>query len=141
MPRACRRSGRNAARVFVMQTSKPSVAVIGSGTMGAGISQAALYAGCEVVLYDVSTDMLERARERIAAGLTRQQRPEALDGLRLATGLAGVTRAALVIEAVPEQLDLKRDLFIRLDFPLGPFALMDLIGIDVNFAVTSSVYE
>src|SRR6185295_16092094 len=74
-----------------------TIAVLGCGTMGAGIAQAALAAGLPVVLYDVSAPALERARERIGAGLAKQGQPG----------------AALVIEAAPEQIELKRDLFAR----------------------------
>ena len=45
------------------------VGIVGAGTMGAGIAQVALEAGCEVVLYDVDDAALERGRERIRDGL------------------------------------------------------------------------
>jgi 3-hydroxybutyryl-CoA dehydrogenase len=88
-----------------------TVAVLGSGTMGAGIAQAALAAGMAVTLYDVDAAALERARERIGAGLARQGQPDALGRLRLALALEELAGAELVIEAAPEQLELKRQLF------------------------------
>jgi 3-hydroxybutyryl-CoA dehydrogenase len=93
--------------------SEDRVAVLGCGTMGAGIAQAALAAGCSVVLYDVSAPALERARERIAAGLAKQGHADAAAQLRATTALEDVAGARLVVEAAPEQLDLKRDLFAQ----------------------------
>jgi 3-hydroxybutyryl-CoA dehydrogenase len=48
------------------------VGVVGAGTMGAGIGQVALEAGCEVVFYDVDEAALDAARERILDGLSRR---------------------------------------------------------------------
>jgi 3-hydroxybutyryl-CoA dehydrogenase len=89
------------------------IAVLGSGTMGSGIAQAALSAGFPVVLYDVQTQALEAARERIAAGLRKQNHTDAIERLRLASTLDAIAGSALVIEAVPEQIELKRDVFNR----------------------------
>lgn len=94
------------------------VAVIGAGTMGRGIAQAAAMAGCETVLCDVDTPRLERALARIEATLEKgvrlgkvagTARDAALARLALttrATGAAG--DADLVIEAVPEVIELKK---------------------------------
>src|SRR5262245_5009470 len=90
-----------------------TVAVLGCGTMGAGIAQAALAAGLPVALYDISAAALERARERIGAGLAKQGRPEAAERLRCVTALELVAGATLVVEAAPEQLELKRELFAK----------------------------
>ncbi|HEU5103632.1 MAG TPA: 3-hydroxyacyl-CoA dehydrogenase NAD-binding domain-containing protein [Roseiflexaceae bacterium] len=89
------------------------IAVLGCGTMGAGIAQAALAAGYAVMLYDVSAPALERARERIAAGLSKQGHTAAIERLGPATALEQIAGAALAIEAAPEQLDLKRELFAK----------------------------
>ncbi|GAB4206402.1 MAG: 3-hydroxyacyl-CoA dehydrogenase [Roseiflexaceae bacterium] len=89
------------------------VAVLGSGTMGAGIAQAALRAGYPVLLYDVSDAALERARSGIAAGLAKQGRAEAAERLRTSGDLEALAGAWLVIEAAPEQLELKRQLFAQ----------------------------
>ena len=89
------------------------IAVLGCGTMGAGIAQAALAAGFSVVLYDVSAPALDHARARIETGLSKQGHATAAERLRLATTLEQIAGATLVIEAAPEQLDLKRELFAR----------------------------
>ncbi|HEU5014619.1 MAG TPA: 3-hydroxyacyl-CoA dehydrogenase NAD-binding domain-containing protein [Roseiflexaceae bacterium] len=90
-----------------------TVAVLGSGTMGAGIAQAALGAGLPVLLYDVDGAALEHARARIAAGLQKQSHADAIEQLRLVTALDELRSASLVIEAAPEQLDLKRELLAQ----------------------------
>ncbi len=86
------------------------VGIVGAGTMGAGIGQVALEAGCEVVFYDVDEAALDVARERI-----------------LENGLATVTG---IDEAMRDG-----------GFPMGPFELMDLTGIDVTFAAATGIWE
>jgi 3-hydroxybutyryl-CoA dehydrogenase len=101
------------------------VAVIGAGTMGRGIAQAAAQAGYETTLFDAAPGVPERARGEIEATLekgiargkvTADEKAATLGRLRLETDLArAVQDADLVVEAVPERLDLKRDLFRELD--------------------------
>lgn len=101
------------------------VSVIGAGTMGRGIAQAAAQAGFATVLYDVESDRAHTAREAIAATLNRgvehgkvtpEARSEALERLRLESDLGEATMDAdLVVEAIPEVMELKRRLFTELD--------------------------
>jgi len=97
------------------------IAVLGAGTMGHGIAHAALSAGYETRLFDVTESVLERGRAAIAAIVAKGVelgRTSAADGeamlsrLRTATDLAEILRKAdFVIEAAPEQIDLKLRLF------------------------------
>ncbi len=97
----------------------PRVAVLGAGTMGHGIAQVAAMAGCEVVLQDVSPEQLDRGLARIAANLdkgiargkvTAEQREATLARITGDGELArAVEDADLVVESVPEKLDLKRE--------------------------------
>lgn len=105
-------------------TSIESVAVIGSGTMGRGIAHAAALAGHPVVLFDLSEGLLEIAirsiQSAIDEGVRRgKTRPEtakrAKESITLTTMLEDAAVVDLVIEAVPEQLELKRNIFGRLD--------------------------
>ncbi len=96
-----------------MNTSIHCVAILGSGTMGAGIAQAVLAAGLPVTLYDISGAMLQRAQASIAGGLAKQGLPGAVERLSVTTALDGIAGADLVIEAVPEQLELKRGLLAQ----------------------------
>jgi 3-hydroxybutyryl-CoA dehydrogenase len=100
------------------------VGVAGLGTMGAGIAQVLLEGGFEVVGRDVDDQALERARARIEAGLARRvekgllgesARVAALARLTLARGLSALAGSQLVIEAIVEELDAKRELFAALD--------------------------
>jgi 3-hydroxybutyryl-CoA dehydrogenase len=94
------------------------VAVIGAGTMGHGIAQVAAAAGCTVVLIDTTDELVEHAVDRIAANLDQgikrgklgeADRDAALARISTATdATAAVADRDLVIEAVPERIDLKR---------------------------------
>ncbi len=101
------------------------VAVVGAGTMGRGIAQAAAQSGYATALHDQDHAQLRHARDGIEATLTRgvergkvteEERTAALERLRTDPDLAGaVMDADLVIEAVPENVELKRAIFAELD--------------------------
>lgn len=101
------------------------VAVVGAGIMGRGIAQVAADAGLEVTLVDVSQDALEGARGRIARDLGRKLSEDQVEAvvarIALSTDIeqAGA-ESEHVIEAVTEDIDLKRSLFTRLDQACGP---------------------
>ena len=111
-----------------------TVAVIGAGTMGAGIAQVCAQAGWKTNLYDAFPDGLERGMERIAAfwekGIARgkttpQQRDEWSANLTPVGDLAAaVGKADMVIEAVPELPDLKHRIFSQLDELAPPHAIL-----------------
>lgn len=101
------------------------VAVIGAGTMGRGIAQAFAQAGYATTLYDVDPDAAHRGREAIEATLEKgiargkvepAEKERALARLRIETDLGeAVIDADLAIEAIPEILDAKREMFAELD--------------------------
>jgi 3-hydroxybutyryl-CoA dehydrogenase len=99
------------------------VAVIGLGTMGAGIAQVLLEGGHEVVGRDVGDDLLQSARGRIEAGLgkrvekgrlTAEEAEAAAARLTTTTALDDCADVDLVIEAIVEELEPKRELFAEL---------------------------
>lgn len=99
------------------------VGVVGAGTMGAGIAQVVLGAGYALRLYDVQAEFVQRGLERIRVGLrrsvdrgrmTEDDLAHALDRSRSGEELEVLSDAGFVIEAAPENLELKRDLFTRL---------------------------
>jgi 3-hydroxybutyryl-CoA dehydrogenase len=99
------------------------VLVVGAGTMGTGIAQVAARAGYRTELFDVAPGAAQKALERIAESLSRavekgrstaQERTDALGRLAVAGDLDAAAGAAdLVIEAAPEDLRLKQELFAR----------------------------
>ncbi len=99
------------------------VGVLGAGTMGAGIAQLACRSGAETLLFDPIPAALEKGRERVLDGLRREAAKGRLDadeaeraGGRLQTveDLAALAACELVIEAVPERLELKHEIYGRL---------------------------
>ena len=100
------------------------VGVVGLGTMGAGIAQVSVQAGYETVGREVSTELAERGRGTIEHYLGRAvekermtggERDAALGRLTLTTELADLAECDLVVEAVLEELPLKREVFAELD--------------------------
>jgi 3-hydroxybutyryl-CoA dehydrogenase len=109
------------------------VGVVGLGTMGAGIAQVCVQAGVETIGCEVSTDLAERARARIGHYLSRgvekgrlssEEKEAALARLTTTTEPAELAACDLVVEAVVEELDAKRQLFRRLDRIVGPEAVL-----------------
>jgi 3-hydroxybutyryl-CoA dehydrogenase len=108
------------------------VGVVGAGAMGAGIAQVAAVAGHEVVLGDVQSGAVDRARATIAKALardvekgraTRESADATLARIRdagdLAAGYSAYAGCGIVIEAVLEVLDVKRTLFAALEPVVG----------------------
>jgi 3-hydroxybutyryl-CoA dehydrogenase len=109
------------------------VGVIGLGTMGAGIAQVALQAGQEVVGREVSDELGEQARAKIEHFLTRavekdrmarEDKDAAMGRLTTTTELEAVADCDLVIEAIVEELEPKRELFGELDRICRPEAIL-----------------
>jgi 3-hydroxybutyryl-CoA dehydrogenase len=97
------------------------VTVVGAGTMGGGIAALCLLHGFQVALHDPDPEALARARTRIA----RRADAAAHNRLTVHTVLeAAAEQAEFVIEAVPEQLELKREIFGQLDRLAPPEAIL-----------------
>ena len=118
---------------MTMSDKTEKIGVIGAGTMGAGIAQVAAQAGFETLLYDIKQEFIDaglgrirsflkgsRERGRISAEVEQQ----VLQRLRGTTKLEDFTGYSLIIEAAPEVLELKRDIFKRLDAICGPETLI-----------------
>ena len=109
------------------------VGVVGLGAMGAGIAQLAVEAGFETVGREVTTELGERARDRIAQFLTRKvekgqmeqpDRDAAVGRLSLTTELEAFADCDVVIEAIVEELPAKLELFSALDRICRPEAVL-----------------
>ena len=99
-----------------------TIAVIGAGTMGGGIAALCLMNGFQVRLYDPSPPSLEKAKARC---LKRTDAATVSANLRITGDLVEAAEGAdYVIEAVPEKLELKRDLFTQLDELTPPHAVL-----------------
>lgn len=106
-------------------TAINKVTVLGTGVLGSQIAYQTAYHGVDVVAYDISDEVLDKAKARFA-GLAQTYKAEvdgaadgaadaALDRIRYSADLAdAVEDADLVIEAIPENLDLKRDTYTKL---------------------------
>lgn len=113
-----------------MTTTFASVAVLGAGTMGAGIAQVCAQAGSKVVLQDITEEFVQkglgRVRDFLQKGVDKGKvKPEDRDAVlaRIATTTdrkAACRDVALVIEAVPEKLELKNGLFLELADVVSP---------------------
>lgn len=99
------------------------VAVIGAGTMGSSIAQVAASSGAKVFLYDTSRDALHRAKsglEKVLDGLTAkgkmsdEKRQDILSKIEYVDAVNALAEADVVIEAIVEQLEVKKTLFVQL---------------------------
>lgn len=100
------------------------IAVIGAGLMGSGIAQVSATAGYDVVLRDIGDEQLQRGVNGIRASLEKfaakgkleaSQVDEALARITTTTELDAAADADIVVEAVFERVDVKRELFMALD--------------------------
>src|SRR5690606_27529840 len=101
-----------------------NIAVIGSGTMGSGIAQVAATAGCTVKLYDVNDEALHKSKtalERIMTRLVEKERITAdekervLQSISYVNSLSDLADADLTIEAIVENVEIKKKVFVELE--------------------------
>ena len=109
------------------------IAVVGAGTMGAGIAESAALAGMSAVLLDVKEDALARGRETIERDLERrvkggrlpeERRRQVLDRVATTTSLEDCADAPLVVEAVVENMEVKKKVFADLENVVGSDAVL-----------------
>ncbi len=110
-----------------------TVGVIGLGTMGAGIAEVMARNGLDVIAVEADPAAVDAGRAHVeqstsravARGkLTAQEQAELVGRIRFTASLEDVAPADLVVEAVPEKLDLKREIFGKLDSIVGPGAVL-----------------
>jgi len=110
-----------------------SVGVIGLGTMGAGIAEVFARSGLSVVGVEIDKDGIERARghlehstgRALAKGkLDEAARNELLGRISYTTALEELSDVDLVVEAIPEHLDAKEELFEKLDKVIRPDVIL-----------------
>ena len=113
--------------------SKQKIGVLGAGTMGNGISQAFSSHGYDVVMVDISQAALDRGLSTISGSMDRLIKKEkitmadknaALAHITTGLDMAALANCDLIIEAATEQMELKLDLFKRLDALAGPDTIL-----------------
>ena len=112
------------------------IGVLGAGVMGSGIAQVCALAGDEVTCYDVAPAALDEARAHVTTGrfgldravarakVTRADADAALGRITFTASLEGAAATDLVIEAVPERLELKVRVFRELDRLAPPHTIL-----------------
>jgi len=103
---------------------KGTVGIVGAGAMGRGIAQVSAAVGYDVILNDMTVELVDRSVDRLAKDLGRLvekgkmetgQRDELLSRVRKSTDLADMAQADIVVEAVYEDIEAKKSVFTALD--------------------------
>ncbi len=132
-----------------------TIGIIGGGVMGSGIGQALAVGGAQVTIRDVNDEMIAKSRSTIVEGryglnrgvergkTTQEEADAALSRLSWTTNVSDLAGVDLIIEAVPEQLDLKKKVFGELDQAVKPGAIFasntsGLAISDINKAVSET---
>src|SRR3990170_2809197 len=130
-----------------------TVGVIGGGVMGSGIAQALAVGGCTVTVRDLNQELIEKARATIVDGryglkrgvergkTTQAEADAAMANLSFTTRLEDLKDVDVIIEAVPEDLELKKRVFAEVDKIVRPDAVFasntsGLAIADINQAVS-----
>ncbi|MBS3937910.1 MAG: 3-hydroxybutyryl-CoA dehydrogenase [Peptococcaceae bacterium] len=109
------------------------IMVVGAGQMGSGIAQVAAQSGYEVLLCDLSGEALTRAQAGIArllgkavekGSLSNEEKGAVLSRLTVTTELDRAVEADLVIEAINENVDVKKGVFLELDKTCAPHTIL-----------------
>ncbi|GIN90494.1 3-hydroxybutyryl-CoA dehydrogenase [Siminovitchia terrae] len=115
-----------------------TIGVVGAGSMGAGIANLAAMNGFDVILRDIEDRFLDKALSRIdrfmsksveRGKLTEEQKQAALSHIKTTKNLEDFKEADVVIEAVIEDMELKKEVFSQLD---------EIVGEDVILATNTS---
>ncbi|HEX9657095.1 MAG TPA: 3-hydroxyacyl-CoA dehydrogenase NAD-binding domain-containing protein [Bacteroidota bacterium] len=110
-----------------------TIGIVGAGTMGAGIAQAATLARLDVLLYDASPEVLKSVSGRLKGDFRRfvekgrisnTEATEALARIEIAKSISSLANADFVIEAAVEDLTIKREIFKKLDAIVPTHAIL-----------------
>ena len=117
----------------IMPNKAEKIGLLGAGTMGAGIAQVAAQGGFATLVYDIKQEFIDTGLGRIRSFLqgsrqrgkiSAEQEKQILDRLHSTTKLQDFQGSSLIIEAAPEKLELKRDIFKQLDGICSPETLL-----------------
>ncbi|RYP86465.1 3-hydroxyacyl-CoA dehydrogenase family protein [Nocardioides guangzhouensis] len=110
-----------------------TIGVIGLGTMGAGIAEVFARNGYDVIGVEINDEHVVRGREHLEHStgravrrekMTEAEQKELLDRITFSTDMADLARADFVVEAVVESLEIKKDIFRRLDEVVAPETIL-----------------
>jgi 3-hydroxyacyl-CoA dehydrogenase len=113
-----------------------TIGVMGGGVMGGGIAQVLAVASYEIVLRDLSDELLDKTRSAINEGrfglrggvergkITQQEMDEALARITFTTKMEDLRDVDVLVEAIPENLELKKKVFAELDTLVRPDAVI-----------------
>ncbi len=110
-----------------------NVGIIGSGTMGSGIAQVAATAGCTVKLYDTKTEALDKAKAALEKIMTRlvekgrinsEEKNRIQGNIQYVNSLKDLADSHLTIEAIVENLDIKKKVFQELESYVSKTAII-----------------
>ena len=113
--------------------AKANIIIIGAGVMGQGLAEAIAYAGHDVILVDKTTKLAERGIKGITEsidheierwGLTQSDKKAILARIHPSSDLSHVEEAEIILEAIPDDLQMKKKLFEQLDSYCNPNALL-----------------
>jgi 3-hydroxybutyryl-CoA dehydrogenase len=116
-----------------MIMNKINVAVIGSGTMGSGIAQVAATFGCKVKIYDTNQEVLAKSKANLEITLSKlveKARIDETEKFRITSNISYVhtmgelSHSDLVIEAIVENIEIKRRLFSELETYVSPETIL-----------------
>ncbi|MGJ9457835.1 3-hydroxyacyl-CoA dehydrogenase family protein [Oceanobacillus sp. CF4.6] len=119
-----------------------TVFVVGCGLMGAGIAQVTAQAGLGVVIYDRTEADLERGKRQITKGISKKNEADQqaiLNRITFTTNMNDGKDGDLVIEAVPERLEIKKEVFKQLDSLMKPEAILASNTSSLSIAAIGSV--
>lgn len=124
---------KNQKSSIVNHQSLIKIAIIGSGTMGSGIAQVAATAGCEVKIYDTNLDALAKSKSNLENTLSKLVEKAKIDeheksrienNISYAHTLGELSHSDLVIEAIIENMEIKRKLFSELENYVSPETIL-----------------
>ena len=110
-----------------------NIAIIGSGTMGSGIAQVAATAGCEVKVFDTNQEALNKSKANLEnvfsklvekEKITNDEKLRIIGNISFASSLSELSHSDLVIEAIIENLEVKRKLFSDLENYVSPETIL-----------------
>jgi 3-hydroxyacyl-CoA dehydrogenase len=111
------------------------VGMMGGGVMGGGIAESLVVGGFKTIVRDINDDLCEKTRDTMIEGrfglrgavergkLTQEQFDQAVSRLSFTTNIEDLRDADLIVEAVPENLELKKNVFSELDKTIKPQAV------------------